>query len=49
VRILTILSTAKRIAREYRELTGKPLGIAGEVAEHEAARLLALSGLFSAT
>jgi hypothetical protein len=28
--------------REYRTLTGKPLGIAGEVAEYEAARLLRL-------
>jgi hypothetical protein len=31
---------AKKLAQEYRTLTGKPLGITGEVAEYEAARLL---------
>lgn len=41
-RTLTILRQAKTLAREYRELTGKPLGITGEVAELEAARLLRL-------
>jgi uncharacterized protein (UPF0254 family) len=35
---------AKRIARRYRELTGKPLGITGEVGEIQAARLLGLVG-----
>ena len=40
--ISDLLSQAKRIARRYYELTGKPLGISGEVAEHEAARLLGL-------
>jgi hypothetical protein len=39
-RVLEILSTAKRLAQEYRTLTGKPLGVTGEVAEYEAARLL---------
>ena len=39
-RILAILSEAKKLAQEYRVLTGKPLGITGEVAEYEAARLL---------
>jgi hypothetical protein len=39
-RILGLLGDAKRLAREYRALTGKPLGITGEVAEFEAARLL---------
>src|SRR6185312_14104431 len=39
-RILEILSTAKKLAQEYRALTGKPLGVTGEVAEYEAARLL---------
>jgi hypothetical protein len=39
-RILEILQQAKRLAQEYRTLTGKPLGITGEVAEYEAARLL---------
>lgn len=36
-RIVEILSEAKKLAREYRALSGKPLGITGEVAEHEAA------------
>ncbi len=31
-RSLAILAKAKRLAREYRALTGKPLGITGEVA-----------------
>jgi hypothetical protein len=39
-RIMGILREAKRLAQEYRTLTGKPLGITGEVAEYEAARLL---------
>jgi hypothetical protein len=41
-RILEILREAKSLAQEYRFLTGKPLGITGEVAEYEAARLLDL-------
>lgn len=41
-RIMELLAKAKKIAREYRELTGKPLGITGEVAEYEAATLLEL-------
>lgn len=36
-RILEILSEAKWLAQEYRALTGKPLGVTGEVAEYEAA------------
>jgi len=40
--ILEFLSQAKQIAQRYRALTGKPLGITGEVAEYEAARLLDL-------
>jgi hypothetical protein len=39
-RIMEILRDAKKLAQEYRTLTGKPLGITGEVAEYEAARLL---------
>lgn len=39
-RILDILREAKRLAQEYRDLTGKPLGITGEVAEYEAAQHL---------
>lgn len=38
--VLEILAEAKRLARRYRVLTGKPLGITGEVAEYEAARIL---------
>ena len=37
-----LLTTARELARQYRELTGKPLGITGEVSEFEAARLLGL-------
>jgi len=40
--VFRLLAAAKRLARQYRALTGKPLGITGEVAEHEAARLLEL-------
>jgi hypothetical protein len=40
--IMEILSAAKTLAQRYRTLTGKPLGITGEVAEFEAARLLKL-------
>jgi hypothetical protein len=38
--VMQILAEAKKLAREYRSLTGKPLGVTGEVAEYEAARLL---------
>jgi hypothetical protein len=38
-----IIRRAKILAREYRKLTGKPLGITGEIGEFEAARLLHLS------
>ncbi|HET7322333.1 MAG TPA: hypothetical protein VFI96_07565 [Longimicrobiaceae bacterium] len=41
-RVLEILAEAKLLAGKYRQLTGKPLGITGEVAEYEAARLLGL-------
>ena len=40
--VMTILHDAKRLAQQYRRATGKPLGITGEVAEYEAARLLSL-------
>ena len=36
------IEVAKAAARRYRELTGKPLGITGEVGEVLAARLLGL-------
>jgi hypothetical protein len=38
--VMKILRDAKLLARRYRALTGKPLGITGEVAEYEAARIL---------
>lgn len=41
-RILEILREAKKLAQEYRHLTGKPLGITGEVAEYEAAKILGM-------
>ena len=37
-----LLKEAKSLARRYRKLTGKPLGITGEVAEFAAAQLLDL-------
>jgi len=37
-----ILSDVKRLAVEYYSLTGKPLGVTGELAEFEAAELLGL-------
>ena len=37
-----LIDAAKDIARRYRTLTGRPLGITGEVAEYEAARLRGL-------
>ncbi len=37
-----LIDGAKDIAKRYRALTGRPLGITGEVAEYEAARLLGL-------
>jgi hypothetical protein len=40
--VMEILGNAKKLAQRYRTLTGKPLGITGEVAEFEAARLLNL-------
>ena len=42
VRVLQVLSEVKALAQEYRALTERPLGITGEVAEYEAARLLGL-------
>jgi hypothetical protein len=38
--VLEVLRKAKLLAQRYRKLTGKPLGITGEVAEYEAARVL---------
>lgn len=38
----TIMREATSLAKQYRELTGKPLGITGEVGEFLAAELLGL-------
>jgi hypothetical protein len=40
--VIAILAAAKKLAQRYRALTGKPLGITGEIAEFEASRLLKL-------
>lgn len=40
--LLQILADAKHLAKRYREVTGRPLGVTGEVAEYEATRLLNL-------
>lgn len=37
-----VMSEAKRVAKDYRRVTGRPLGITGEVGEYEAMRLLGL-------
>ena len=41
--IREVLARAKQAAVDYYRLTGKPLGITGEVGEYEAARLLGLT------
>ncbi len=41
-RVRDILATVKPLAAEYYRLTGKPLGVTGEVAEFIAAELLGL-------
>ncbi len=40
--LVVLLADAKRLAKRYYILTGRPLGITGEVAEYEAIRLLRL-------
>lgn len=40
--VLSLLSEAKGLSQRYRALTGRPLGVTGEVAEYEAARILGL-------
>ena len=37
-----VIRSAKLLAKRYYSLTGRPLGITGEIAEYEAARLLGL-------
>jgi len=41
-RLVELLGEVKRLAQEYYRLTGKPLGVTGEIAEFEAARLLGI-------
>ncbi len=41
-RLVGLLREVKQLAREYYELTEKPLGVTGEIAEYEAARILKL-------
>ena len=41
-RLFDLLAEAKTLAKEYYDLTKKPLGVTGEVAEFEAARLLGM-------
>ena len=40
--ILELLSQVKSLAKRYKDLTGKPLGVTGEVAEYSAAKILGL-------
>lgn len=40
--IAEVLADAKSLAKKYRKLTGKPLGITGEIAEFSAAQILGL-------
>lgn len=40
--IESVLEDAKKVAKRYKKLTGKPLGITGEIAEFTAAKLLNL-------
>lgn len=40
--LLELVVQAKRLATRYKQLTGKPLGITGEIAECEAAAILGL-------
>jgi len=40
--VMLILRAAKKLAQKHRDATGKPLGITGEVAEYEAARILGI-------
>ncbi len=37
-KLFALLQQAKQLAKRYREVTGRPLGITGEIAESEAAR-----------
>lgn len=41
--VLGLLAQVKLLAQQYYQLTGKPLGVTGEVAEYEAVRLLGVT------
>lgn len=41
-RVRAILAEVRNLAVEYKRLTGKPLGVTGEIAEHLAAEILGL-------
>jgi hypothetical protein len=41
-RLVELLGQVKHLAREYYELTDKPLGVTAEIAEYEVARILEL-------
>lgn len=41
--VVDVLTEVKALAVEFHALTGKPLGVTGEIAEFEAARLLGLA------
>ena len=41
--LLRLLGQVKILAKEYRVLTGRPLGCTGEIAEYEACRILGLT------
>lgn len=40
--IASLISQAKTIGQRYYQLTGRPIGMTGEIGEHEAARILGL-------
>lgn len=40
--MIDLLGEVRLVAVRYRELTGRPLGVTGEIAEYEASRLLGL-------
>ena len=42
-KIENIITQVKQLSKQYRALTGKPLGITGEVAEFSAAKILGLT------
>ncbi len=42
IELFELISQTKALAKRYYSLTGRPLGVIGEIAEFEAARLLGL-------